>query len=290
MKRIICLLTGLSLLGPLAAQQFFMDLSLNGERKLAVYPEQPVLLRISLSCPGAEQTLAENLQLQRRIGVLTDSIRYSRSNKQVFIAEKEKLEKQVRTPDSLVLGTVQAPWYSDLKWFIRLKDQAGEITLPLRLLPVPSSLSRVVLGAGRQASISYGIDPGLLKGVMPGTYLVTAKLGNTLSVQTELLIHPQTVPETVASSTGFLREVCRYYLQSGNAGKATAFADRLLQLDKGSLDAHSLKADCYYQLSQFKEAKEWYEKARVLYYQQHGNEAEAPGYLLTMLSLLQDKN
>ncbi len=269
----------------LPAQNMYISLSANGESTAAVYTNEPVVLRLSLSNPAAISAFEWNLSAKRRITELDDSIKSKSRNSAKHMQEKKDIEQKLIKADSIKLGTEAMPWYSDISWSIESKDGILAMNLPVRQLLYPQVNPMIILDAGQQHSICYGIDNigGALTN--PGHYTLRARMGNTFSNSITLNLLDKPMPASVASSPETLLRLGNYFLQTGNAEKAMEYASGLLKADEVSLPAQILMGDGYYQSKQYEKAAAWYDRAYQQYYKKYGNNAEPPEYLLIMMGL-----
>lgn len=269
----------------LPAQNIYMGLSANGESTVVVYTNEPVVLRLCLSNPAAISAFEWNQSAKRRITELEDSIKNKSRNSAKHLQEKKDIEQKLLKPDSIKLGTEAMPWYSAISWSIESKDGIVEKNLPVKQLLFPQVNPMIILDAGQQHSICYGIDN--IGGALtdPGQYTLRARLGNTFSNSITLTLQGKPMPATVASTPETLLRLGNYFLQTGNTEKAMEYANNLLKTDAISLPAQILMADGFYQGKQYEKAAAWYEKAYQQYYKKYGSDAEPPEYLLIMMGL-----
>jgi hypothetical protein len=273
----------------LRAQNFYMRLSANSESATKVFADEPVLFRLSLSNPAAASDWEWNASAYRRIAEIEDSVKNNSRNSGKYLQEKKEIQQQLKSLDSVKLGTDALPWYESIRWSIENRDGVLAMSLPVKRLPVPQTAPIIILGAEHQYSICYGIDSIGFALLKPGDYLVRARMGKTVSNPVTITVLAQLMPERVVNSPEVLLRFGNYFLQSCNPVKAMEYASRLLRADSVSLSAQVLMADAYYQNMEYVKAAEWYDKAYQGYYKKYGMGAEPPEYLVIMLSLIKQK-
>lgn len=158
------------------------------------------------------------------------------------------------------------------------------IQLPVTLLKRPSTEGKAVLDGEGYYIACYGIAPGDLKSVPPGTYTIECIINDFPSSTVLLTVKGGMMSEVLAGSESVLLRLGLYYWHNGNGEKVLEYADKILVKNSSSLEGLSLKGDGQILQKSYLPALDTYTKAVKEYYKQNGAGSEPPEYLFSMIA------
>jgi tetratricopeptide (TPR) repeat protein len=268
----LLLSTGLSV----QAQQVNIKLKINEGDEATVFRDECVLLDVAVFNKKAQSDRLWNMTGEERMDELNELLKLG----------KIKQEESRRKTTATELGSATASWTSAISWKVMNTANRNYIELPVILMKKPSTEGKAVLDANGYYIACYGIAPGDLKSVPPGTYAVECIINNIPSNAVLLKIQNGMMNNAVAASEPVLLRFGQYYWHNENGEKAIHYADMILEKNPSSLDALSLKGDGQVQQKLYQPALETYKKAAAEYYKQNGVNSEPPEYLLTMIEFV----
>lgn len=270
----------------LQAQRININLNVNEEKEVVVFQDEPVLFDIAIFNKKAQADKLWNITGEERMGELNELLKNGKIKQEEYDKEKISIEKSRRMPATTELGTATASWTTAINWKTMNTASRNYIQLPVTLMKKPSTDGKAVLDGDGYYIACYGIAPGDLKSVPPGTYAIECIINNIPSNAVQLILKSGMMSEVMAGSESVLLRSGLYYWHSGNGERVLEYADKILAKNPSSLDGLSLKGDGQVLQKSYLPALETYNKAVKEYYKQNGAGSEPPEYLFSMIEFV----
>ncbi len=265
------------------AQNVNSILKINEGDEASVFQDECVLLDVSVFNKKAQSDKLWNMAGEERMVELIDLLKQGKIKQDDYDREKINIEKNRRTTATTELGSATSSWTSAISWKVMNTANRNYIQLPVILMKKPSTDGKAVLDEAGYFIACYGIVPGDLKSVPPGTYAIECFINNIPSNAVLLKIQNGMMNSAVAASVPVLFRFGQYYWHNENGEKVIQYAEIILAKNPASLDALSLKGDGQVQQKLYQPALETYKKATAEYYKKNGINSEPPEYLLSMI-------
>lgn len=274
----------------LQAQKINTILKINEADEATVFQDESILLDVSVFNKKAQADRLWNMTGEERMDELNELLKQGKIKQEEYDKEKISIEKNRRTATTTTeLGSATASWTTAISWKVLNTANGNYIQLPVTLMKKPSTEGKAVLDANGYYIACYGIAPGDLKSVPPGTYTIECIINNIPSKAVLLIVKNGMMSGTLANSETMLLRSGTYYWHAEDGTKTIQYANQILSKNPNSLDGMSLKGDGQVLLKSYLPALDTYNKAVKEYYKQNGAGSEPPEYLLSMIGVVKEK-
>ncbi len=273
----------------LRAQKTNSNLKINEGDVATVFQDECVLLDIAIFNKKAQTDKLWNMAGEERIEELNEMLKQGKIKQEDYDKEKNNIEKGRRIISATELGSTTSSWTSAISWKVMNTADKNYIQLPIALMKKPSTEGKAVLDENGRYMACYGIAPGDLKSISPGTYAIECIINNIASNTVILKIEAGMMSTAFAASELVLLRFGQFYWHNENGERTVYYADRLLMKVPVSVEALSLKGDGQVLEQLYQPALDNYKKAAAEYYKQYGTNTEPPEYLLDRITWLKQK-
>lgn len=290
MKKIILLcLFGLLFQNLDAQSSVNLRLTTDGNEIDTIQRGEVLQLDIELSNPMARTTASWNAAALNHLEDLNEKLKQQKITREEFDKRKSEIESQLKEVAVVTIGSEKEPWTRSINWRVVKSGDRSPINWPIKYLNNPGTEDIAILNESAYYIASYGIDPDRISQIPPGSYEVTALLGDLRSTTVIINIDGASFPLREQNSTNHYLKLGNFYWQSGDAVKAQEYADKILTREPASISALVLKANALKLQQSWAAALEIYKKALIEYYNKAGKNAEPPEYIIDMIEIVKAK-
>lgn len=289
--RMILLVFNLFMSAILVAQEnLFVHLELNNKVKLKVYHNEPVIISLSISNPGASEDEQWNRAANDWLAQLDSLHAHGEVSDSDYTEQKQQTLDSLREVDSVLIGSTQKPALQMVKFIWH--DSQGNVlkNVPVRLLLNSASDDQFILDANGRYLLQWGIQPRDMRKLPPETYTLSISIGHYKSNKVKLTISQERIPVRNLQSPDMLMELGRFYLLYGRPEQAIIYARTSLLFNPRFINAYVLMGEANMQRNKNREALQNFQTALRLFNQQFPNSPEPPEFIQVMINELKSSN
>jgi tetratricopeptide (TPR) repeat protein len=270
-------------------QGIALNLRVNQGNKAIIYQDEPLIISVSISNPGATY----NAQWNREADQSLQQLKTMHQNGEVTVEQYDQEIKRIQQSKKKIqipaIGTISQPAYQKVKveWKNELGTRMNNISM--KLLSSSSMPNVLVLDANAYYLLQWGINRKEVGKLKPGKYILMATLDNYHSEPVELEILTSAIPSSKLNTIAVQHKLGKFELLSGQAESAAIHAKNILKLNSASVDGLVLLGEVNVQKNNYKEALKNFEDALMLFNKQKLSSPEPPEYIFGMIEWLKGK-